>query len=78
MLKQLLVVVTVHNGFVYQRNVYYESNAISYLQDVAIGVERAFIVADPGMVQFGFVDASVLINLALREEPVEDINLRNC
>ncbi|MCB6840736.1 bifunctional acetaldehyde-CoA/alcohol dehydrogenase [Weissella viridescens] len=50
-------------------NIYYESNGISYLQDVE-GVERAFIVADPGMVQFGFVD-EVLDQLALREEPVK-------
>ncbi|MBM7616854.1 acetaldehyde dehydrogenase/alcohol dehydrogenase [Weissella uvarum] len=50
-------------------NIYYESNAISYLQDVE-NVERAFIVADPGMVQFGFVD-QVLDQLALRENPVK-------
>ncbi|MCP0885817.1 bifunctional acetaldehyde-CoA/alcohol dehydrogenase [Ligilactobacillus sp. WILCCON 0076] len=36
--------------------VYYEKNAISYLQDEYETITRAFIVADPGMVQFGFVD----------------------
>ncbi|MDN6113241.1 MAG: bifunctional acetaldehyde-CoA/alcohol dehydrogenase, partial [Tetragenococcus halophilus] len=36
--------------------IYYEKNAISYLQDEYETIDRAFIVADPGMVQFGFVD----------------------
>lgn len=50
--------------------IYYESNAISYLQDPTEKMDRVFIVADPGMVQFGFVD-SVYAELALREEPVK-------
>jgi acetaldehyde dehydrogenase/alcohol dehydrogenase len=51
------------------KEIYYESNAISYLQDMP-GVERAFIVADPGMVQFGFVE-KVAEQLALRQSPVK-------
>lgn len=46
---------------------YYEKNAISYLQDEYEPMQRALIVADPGMVQFGFVD-TVLAQLALRDE----------
>ncbi|MEY8434789.1 bifunctional acetaldehyde-CoA/alcohol dehydrogenase [Streptococcus hyointestinalis] len=49
--------------------IYYEKNAISYLQDESEVITRALIVADPGMVQFGFVD-TVLAQLALREEKV--------
>ncbi|MFC3932366.1 bifunctional acetaldehyde-CoA/alcohol dehydrogenase [Streptococcus dentapri] len=48
---------------------YYEKNAISYLQDSYEQMDRALIVADPGMVQFGFVD-TVLGQLALREDKV--------
>ena len=48
---------------------YYEKNAISYLQDEYEPMTRALIVADPGMVQFGFVD-TVLAQLALRDEKV--------
>lgn len=48
---------------------YYEKNAISYLQDEYEPMQRALIVADPGMVQFGFVD-TVLAQLALRDEKV--------
>lgn len=48
---------------------YYEKNAISYLQDEYEPMHRALIVADPGMVQFGFVD-TVLAQLALRDEKV--------
>ncbi|KRN32242.1 bifunctional acetaldehyde-CoA/alcohol dehydrogenase [Weissella halotolerans] len=51
------------------KDIYYESNAISYLQDMP-DMTRAFIVADPGMVQFGFVD-KVMDQLALRVEPVK-------
>lgn len=51
------------------KDIYYEANAISYLQDMP-NMERAFIVADPGMVQFGFVD-KVMDQLALRNEPVK-------
>lgn len=36
--------------------IYYEQNAISYLQETEEDIQRAFIVADPGMVQYGFVD----------------------
>nr|WP_205408737.1 bifunctional acetaldehyde-CoA/alcohol dehydrogenase [Enterococcus timonensis] len=50
--------------------VYYEKNAISYLQDDAEEMNRVFIVADPGMVQFGFVD-SVYSQLELRDETVK-------
>lgn len=35
--------------------IYYEKNSISYLQDLT-NISRALIVADPGMVKFGFVD----------------------
>ncbi len=49
---------------------YYEKNAISYLQDETEEMTRALIVADPGMVQFGFVD-TVLGQLALRDQKVE-------
>lgn len=49
---------------------YYEKNAISYLQDEYEPMKRALIVADPGMVQFGFVD-TVYAQLALRDEKVE-------
>ncbi|KAA8327198.1 bifunctional acetaldehyde-CoA/alcohol dehydrogenase [Leuconostoc carnosum] len=51
------------------KEVYYESNAITYLQDLP-SINRAFIVADPGMVQFGFV-GKVLSQLELRQEQVE-------
>ena len=46
--------------------IYYEKNAISYLQDETEDINRAFIVADPGMVKFGFVD-KVYDQLAARE-----------
>ena len=49
--------------------IYYEKNSISYLQDEYEPMKRAIIVADPGMVQFGFVD-TVYAQLALREEKV--------
>ncbi|MCB4943892.1 bifunctional acetaldehyde-CoA/alcohol dehydrogenase [Streptococcus mutans] len=48
---------------------YYEKNAISYLQDETETMTRAIIVADPGMLQFGFVD-TVLAQLSLRDEKV--------
>ena len=51
------------------KEVYYEANAITYLQDLP-SVKRAFIVADPGMVEFGFV-GKVLSQLELRQEQVE-------
>ena len=39
------------------------------MQDEYEPMQRALIVADPGMVQFGFVD-TVLAQLALRDEKV--------
>ncbi|WP_373702167.1 bifunctional acetaldehyde-CoA/alcohol dehydrogenase [Weissella soli] len=51
------------------KDIYYESNAITYLQELP-NVDRAFIVADPGMVQFGFVD-KILNQFALREDQVK-------
>lgn len=50
--------------------IYYEKNAISYLQDEIEDINRAFIVADPGMVKFGFVD-KVYDQLAARENEVK-------
>lgn len=50
--------------------IYYEKNAISYLQDETEDINRAFIVADPGMVKFGFVD-KVYDQLAERENEVK-------
>lgn len=50
-------------------NIYYESNAITYLQELP-DVDRAFIVADPGMVKFGFVD-KVLDQFALHETVIK-------
>ena len=51
------------------KEIYYEKNSISYLQELP-HVHKAFIVADPGMVKFGFVD-KVLEQLAIRPEQVE-------
>ncbi|MGF1983363.1 bifunctional acetaldehyde-CoA/alcohol dehydrogenase [Lactococcus taiwanensis] len=51
------------------KEIYYEKNAISYLQELP-HVHKAFIVADPGMVKFGFVD-KVLEQLAVRPKQVE-------
>lgn len=51
------------------KDIYYENNAITYLQELP-DVDRAFIVADPGMVQFGFVD-KVLDQFALRDDQVK-------
>ena len=50
--------------------IYYEKNAISYLQNETEDINRAFIVADPGMVKFGFVD-KVYDQLAARENEVK-------
>lgn len=50
--------------------IYYEKNAISYLQDETEDINRAFIVADPGMVKFGFVD-KVYDQLAARKNEVK-------
>lgn len=49
--------------------IYFEKNAISYLQDEDEDIQRAFIVADPGMVQYGFVDL-VYSQLNFRESNV--------
>lgn len=51
------------------KDIYYESNSITYLQELP-DMERAFIVADPGMVQFGFVD-KILDQFTLREVHVK-------
>lgn len=51
------------------QSVYFEKDSITYLQELP-GISRAFIVADPGMVQFGFVD-KVYDQLEIREEPVK-------
>ncbi|AYG01239.1 bifunctional acetaldehyde-CoA/alcohol dehydrogenase [Lactococcus allomyrinae] len=51
------------------KEIYYEKNSISYLQDLP-HVHKAFIVADPGMVKFGFVD-KVLEQLAVRTTQVQ-------
>ena len=51
------------------KEIYYEKNSISYLQELP-HVHRAFLVADPGMVQFGFVD-KVLEQLVVRPEQVQ-------
>lgn len=51
------------------KEIYYENNSISYLQELP-HVHRAFIVADPGMVKFGFVD-KVLEQLAVRPTQVQ-------
>lgn len=50
-------------------NIYYEKNAISYLQDIE-NITRAFVVADPGMVKFGFVD-KVYEQLEVRDNEVK-------
>lgn len=51
------------------KDIYYERNSITYLQDIT-NMSRAFIVADPGMVQFGFVE-KVMDQLELRTEPLK-------
>ena len=50
--------------------IYYEKNALTYLQDEVEDIERAFIVADPGMVQFGFVE-KIYSQLDLRDNTVK-------
>lgn len=50
-------------------NIYYERNSITYLQDITT-MRRVFIVADPGMVQFGFVK-KILQQLALNSNDIE-------
>lgn len=51
------------------KEIYYEKNAITYLQELP-NIKRAFIVADPGMVKFGFVD-KVLSQLAVRPDQIQ-------
>ncbi|WP_283587456.1 bifunctional acetaldehyde-CoA/alcohol dehydrogenase [Limosilactobacillus viscerum] len=51
------------------QKIYYEKNAVSYLRDSYEEMHRVFIVADPGMVEFGFVQ-KVEDQLNARNEPV--------
>ncbi|MBM7543649.1 acetaldehyde dehydrogenase/alcohol dehydrogenase [Weissella beninensis] len=51
------------------KDIYYESNAITYLQELP-HVDRAFVVADPGMVKFGFVD-KIIDQFELRPDHVK-------
>lgn len=51
------------------KDIYYEANSITYLQELP-NIDRAFIVADPGMVKFGFVD-KILDQFQLRTERVK-------
>ncbi|MFK4890903.1 bifunctional acetaldehyde-CoA/alcohol dehydrogenase [Lactococcus petauri] len=51
------------------KEIYYENNSISYLQEMP-NIERAFVVTDHGMLQFGFVD-HMLEQLAVRETQVQ-------
>ncbi|MFV0556544.1 MAG: bifunctional acetaldehyde-CoA/alcohol dehydrogenase [Lactovum sp.] len=51
------------------KEIYYEHNSISYLQELP-HVYKAFIVADPGMLQFGFVE-KLLDQLAVRPKQVQ-------
>ena len=48
--------------------IYFEAGSISYLEKMP-DIERAFIVTDPGMVQFGYVD-KILYHLRKREKHV--------
>ena len=48
--------------------IYFEAGAISYLEKMP-DIERAFIVTDPGMVKFGYVD-KILYHLRKREKHV--------
>lgn len=49
--------------------IYFEKNSLQYLQKME-NVERAFIVCDPGMVQFGYAD-KVMNELRKRPNPVQ-------
>lgn len=51
------------------KDIYYENNSITYLQELA-NLDRAFIVADPGMVRFGFVD-KIIDQFTLRQNHVK-------
>ena len=48
--------------------IYFEAGSIAYLEKMP-NIERAFIVTDPGMVQFGYVD-KILYHLRKREKHV--------
>ena len=48
--------------------IYFEAGSIQYLEKMP-NIERAFIVADPGMVQYGYVD-KILYHLRKREKHV--------
>ena len=48
--------------------IYFESGSIAYLEKMP-DIERAFIVTDPGMVQFGYVDR-IIYHLRKREKHV--------
>ena len=48
--------------------IYFEARSIQYLEKMP-DIERAFIVADPGMVQYGYVD-KILYHLRKREKHV--------
>ena len=48
--------------------IYFESGSIKYLEKMP-DIERAFIVTDPGMVQFGYVD-KIIYHLRKREHHV--------
>ena len=48
--------------------IYFESGSISYLEKMP-DIERAFIVTDPGMVKFGYVD-KILYHIRNREKHV--------
>ena len=48
--------------------IYFEAGSISYLEKMP-NIERAFIVTDPGMVKFGYVDR-ILYHLRKREQHV--------
>lgn len=48
--------------------IYFEAGSIAYLEKMP-DIERAFIVTDPGMVQFGYVD-KILYHLRKREKHV--------
>lgn len=48
--------------------IYFEAGSISYLEKMP-NIERAFIVTDPGMVQFGYVD-KILYHIRKRQNHV--------
>ncbi|GBG95144.1 bifunctional acetaldehyde-CoA/alcohol dehydrogenase [Ligilactobacillus salitolerans] len=50
-------------------DIFFEKDSVTYLQEMP-GLEKVFVVADPGMVQFGFVD-KVYDQLNIRPNPVK-------